>query len=84
MYMAAVWKLLGVWCLLMLLWPVALLWIRPDFSSGNFGAVAIKSGVVLGVAAGASLLFTYLRSRHWSRTLLRSSVEDVVHVAWRF
>src|SRR5579875_811634 len=60
------WKLLGLWCVLMLSWPVALLWIRPDFATGNFGPAAVKLGVVLAVAAAASLLFTYLRSREWS------------------
>ncbi|HEX4749958.1 MAG TPA: ATP-binding protein [Bryobacteraceae bacterium] len=59
-------KLLGVWCLLMLFWPLTIIWIRADFLSGNITAAVIKLGIVLGAVAAASLLFTWFLARHWA------------------
>lgn len=59
-------KLMGVWCLLMLSWPVAILWIRPDFLSGQSTIALLKMGVMLGAMSAAALLFTYLLARNWS------------------
>lgn len=59
-------KLIGVWCALMLAWPVAILWIRPDFGAGEVSAAVIKLGVILASTSAAALLFTYLLARKWS------------------
>ncbi|MBV8895655.1 MAG: PAS domain-containing protein [Acidobacteriaceae bacterium] len=59
-------KLIGVWFALMLAWPLAILWIRPDFVAGDFSAAVVKSGVALGATSAAALLFTYLLARKWS------------------
>ena len=60
-------KLVAIWCLLMLAWPVALFWMRPDFlAGGGSAAAAIKLGIVLAVANSVAVGLSYALTRRWS------------------
>ena len=59
-------KLIGVWCMLMLSWPIAVFWIRPDFLNGHAISAVIKIGVVLGATGAGALLFIYQQALKWS------------------
>ena len=59
-------KLIGVWCVLMLSWPIAIFWIRPDFLAGQLTSAVIKIAVVLGATAAGALLFIYTQALKWS------------------
>ncbi|MBV8830756.1 MAG: PAS domain-containing protein [Acidobacteriaceae bacterium] len=59
-------KLFGVWCLLMLSFPVAAFWIRDDFAPGSQLQATLKLALVLGLVAAASLGFTYVLALRWS------------------
>ena len=59
------------WCLLMLFWPAAIIWIRPDFLNGNASAAVLKLGAVLAAIAAASLCAVYVLWRRWSLPMRR-------------
>ncbi len=59
-------KFLGAWCLLMLSLPIAILWIRPDFESGQSLSVLAKLAVVLAVVSASGLALTYAVNRRYS------------------
>ena len=59
-------KFLGVWCLLMLSLPIAILWIRPDFEAGQSVATLAKLALVLGMVSASGLALTYGVMRRYS------------------
>ncbi len=59
-------KFLGAWCLLMLSLPIAILWIRPDFESGQSFATLGKLAVVLAAVSACGLALTYAVMRRYS------------------
>lgn len=59
-------RLAAAWILLMISWPVAILWIRPDFAAGATVDAVLKLGALLAVVSAASLAFTYGLVQSWS------------------
>ncbi|MBV9676932.1 MAG: hypothetical protein JO185_11400, partial [Acidobacteriaceae bacterium] len=54
-------KLLGTWCILMLAFPLAVVWIQPDFEAGRSVTALAKLAVVFaGLNAIAVTLYHFL------------------------
>ena len=70
-------KLLGAWCVLLLLLPVAYLWLKPGIIPGQGAEVLLKLFVLLAVAGATGLSFTYAVSKRWAqRTALLENFVD--------
>jgi two-component system phosphate regulon sensor histidine kinase PhoR len=59
-------KLVGAWCLLMLSFPLAVMWIRPDFLAGHGSAALLKLATILAVVSAGGLAFMYALALRWS------------------
>ncbi len=59
-------NLIGIWCLLMLSWPIAAVWIQPDVSNGRMTSATLKLGAVIAASIAGALLFTLSQSLKWS------------------
>jgi two-component system phosphate regulon sensor histidine kinase PhoR len=59
-------KLIGAWCLLMLSFPLAVVWIRPDFLAGDGTAALLKVGAILAIVSAGGLAFMYALGLRWS------------------
>lgn len=59
-------KLISTWCLLMLSLPVAIIWIRPDFLTGEVTPALLKLTTVLAVVSAGGLAFMYALGLRWS------------------
>ena len=59
-------KLISTWCLLMLSFPVAIIWIRPDFLAGDITPALLKLATVLAVVSAGGLAFMYALGLRWS------------------
>src|SRR5580658_7979746 len=72
-------KLLGAWCVLLLLLPVAYLWLKPGIIPGQGAEVLLKLFVLLAVAGATGLSFTYAVSKRWAQrtTLLENFVDSL-------
>ena len=64
-------KLFKVWCLLMLPFPLGLLWLHSEIVPGSDLAFALKLASLLGVATLLSLALTRLLARQWSSRMFR-------------
>jgi two-component system phosphate regulon sensor histidine kinase PhoR len=69
-------RLFGAWLVLMISWPIAIIWIRPDVASGHTFAAVLKIGGLLAITTAASLLSAYLVARHWS--VITRQFEDFI------
>lgn len=59
-------KLISTWFLLMLSFPVAVVWIRPDFAAGEVMPALLKLAVILAVVSAGGLAFMYALGLRWS------------------
>jgi len=59
-------KLMSTWCLLMLSLPVAVVWIRPDFMTGQVTPALLKLATVLAVVSAGGLAFMFALGLRWS------------------
>ncbi len=59
-------KLVGAWCLLMLSFPLAVMWIRPDFLAGHGTAALLKLATILALVSTGGLAFMYALALRWS------------------
>jgi two-component system, OmpR family, phosphate regulon sensor histidine kinase PhoR len=64
-------KLIVLWCLLMLSWPAAFVWLRPALLNGDAKLAALKLGVVLALTTAVALCFLYAVARRWSLSMRR-------------
>lgn len=59
-------KFIGVWCLLMLSLPLAIVWIRPDFQIGASYAAISKLAAILALLCSAGLVLVYAVVRRYA------------------
>ncbi len=64
-------RLLGTWCLCMLAFPVAAVWIRPDFEAGRGTPALIKLAVLFALLSTVGIAFAYAVTRQWARQISR-------------
>ncbi len=57
---------MSTWCLLMLSLPVAVVWIRPDFMTGQVTPALLKLATVLAVVSAGGLAFMFALGLRWS------------------
>src|SRR5579884_4170646 len=60
-------KLIGVWCVLMISLPIAIVWTRPDFIASRPLPAVLKLAVVIGATSLAGTGFVYGTTRRWSK-----------------
>ena len=59
-------KFIGVWCLLMLSLPLAIVWIRPDFQTGASLTAISKLAIILTLVSTAALVLVYALRRRYA------------------
>jgi two-component system phosphate regulon sensor histidine kinase PhoR len=59
-------KLFGIWCLLMLAFPLAVAWTRPDFEAGRGVSALVKLAVLFAAFSAVCVLLLYRLTRHWT------------------
>lgn len=59
-------KFVGVWCLLMLSLPLAIVWIRPDFEAGRGFTALVKLAVLFAAVSGAGVGLIYAVVRRYA------------------
>ena len=58
-------KLLGTWCILMLAFPLAVVWIQPDFEAGRSISALAKLAAVFAGLNAVAVTFYYFLTRQW-------------------
>ncbi len=66
-------KFIGMWCLLMLYLPLAIVWIRPDFEARQGLAAVTKLAILLAALSGTVLILVYAVIRRYTTLIGRQT-----------